>query len=223
MKKVILLLISLFLVTGCSVQYDVLIDDDLKVHETSKIMGSDDLYELYYKTSKVHVLEDLLENYQDDLKNNNYSFKLYKESNPYIILEREYNDIQNYLNNSKLFNDYFDKMSYNVSGNIIKIETEGFNPNEEDNPDRFNVSDINISITSKYQVVNSNASKIDKDTNTYHFIINNETTDFKIILEIDTSKKFNANSEKIVMIIIAIIFLILAWVIILIVKRKREY
>ena len=145
MKKVILLLISLFLVTGCSVQYDVLIDDDLKVHETSKIMGSDDLYELYYKTSKVHVLEDLLENYQDDLKNNNYSFKLYKESNPYIILEREYNDIQNYLNNSKLFNDYFDKMSYNVSGNIIKIETEGFNPNEEDNPDRFNVSDINIS------------------------------------------------------------------------------
>ena len=222
MKKRFLFLLTLILITGCSVKYDVLIDEDLKVYETAEIIGGENLYKQYYKTSKVNVLKELLLGYEDVLKDNSYSYELKETDNPYVILNKEYNNLSSYLNDSQLFNDYFDKINYNKSDNIIKIETEGFNPNEEDNPDRFYVENIDISITSKYEVINSNASKVDENTNTYHFVMDKETEDFKIMLEIDTSKIFNPNKNKILMIIIAAGVLIASWIIVFVVNKKKK-
>ena len=211
MKKIVIILL-LLVVTGCDVNYNVKINEDLTIIEEAYISGNDEFYQPFYKTTRINVLKEMLENYKDTLIENKYTYELIESYNPSIIVKKEYNDITSYINSSLLFNDYFEKINYTKEGNIVKIETEGFNPNEEDNPDRFFVRNLDIAITSSYKVVNSNASKIDKKTNTYHFVMDENTDDFKIILEIDTSSKFNPNMEIYVMILVGIILVIASWV-----------
>ncbi len=222
MKKIVILVSLLVLLTGCSVNYHVEIKDDLKVMETAFLEGNDELYNSHYRTTKVKVLEELLDIYDNELKENNYQTEVVKNENPYVKIEREYQDIQEYLNNSKLFNNYFDKINYTKEGKIVKIETEGFNPNEEENPDRFYVENLDIAIKSAYKVVDSNATEIDKKTNTYHFIMKADDEDFKIMLELDTSSKFIANFDIYIILFGILILTIGAWIFVFVNKKKNS-
>ena len=212
MKKILFILISLFLITGCSVNYNVFIDENLSITENINISEDEEFYSTYYKTTRNNVLSGILDNYKDLLDENNYTYELVKGENPKIIIEKKYDNIESFLKNSKFFNDYFDEIKYNTSGNIVKIETIGFNPNEEDNPDRFYVKELDVAVTSSYNVTNSNASKINEDTNTYHFVMESDSTDFKILLEFDKTSKFNPFTKKLVMIIVAILIIIATWI-----------
>ena len=222
MKKIFFVLISLFLITGCSVNYNVIINEDLSITERINIKENDDFYSTYYKTTRNNVLSGIIDNYKDLLEENNYKYTLNKGVNPTVTIERKYDNIDSFLNNSKFFNDYFDEIKYNVNGNIVTIETIGFNPNEEDNPDRFNVLELDVSITSVYNIINNNASSIDESTNTYHFIMNGDTTDFKILLEFDKSSKFNPFMKKLIMIIIAILMIIITWISLFVYSKKKK-
>jgi hypothetical protein len=221
MKKITMLLL-LLLVTGCSVNYKVNIKEDLTIVEEAEIKGNDAFYQPYYKTTKVNVLKELLENYKETLVENSYNYELLENYNPSIKIRKEYSDINTYLNSSLLFNDYFEKINYTKDDKIVKIETEGFNPNEEDNPDRFFVRDLDIAITCAYKVTNSNAVKINKKTNTYHFQMDEDTKDFKILLEFDTSSKFNPNIEIYVMILVGVLMVIASWIFVYKSKRKGD-
>ena len=221
MKKIVILLL-LCLTTGCSVNYKVNINEDLTIIEEAEIKGNEAFYQPYYKTTKVNVLKELLEGYKETLIENNYDYELLENYNPSIKIKKQYNDINSYLNNSLLFNDYFEKINYTENNKNVKIETEGFNPNEEDNPDRFYVRDLDIAITCAYNVVNSNAVKIDKKTNTYHFQMDENTKEFKILLEFDTSSKFNPNIEIYVMILVGVLMVIASWIFVYKSKRKGD-
>ena len=222
MKRIVILVSILILLTGCSVDYHVEIKDDLKVTEIAYLEGNDEFYNSHYRTTKVKVLQEVLDIYNDELKENNYQTEVIKSDNPYVKIEREYRDIQEYLNNSKLFNNYFDKINYTKEGKIVKIETEGFNPNEEENPDRFNVDKLDIAIKSAYKVVDSNATEIDKKTNTYHFIMNANDEDFKIIMEFDTSSKFIANFDIYIILFGILILTTGAWIFVFVNKKKNN-
>ena len=74
--------------------------------------------------------------------------------------------MEEYLQNGKLFNDYFDEINYHKDGDIVKITTNGFNPVDDDVPERFYIDNLEIAITSSYKVINHNATRISKDTNT---------------------------------------------------------
>lgn len=221
MKKVVIL-VCLFLLTGCTVNYKITIDEELKVNEEAVLSGTSEFYETYNKTTKNNVLKSILSNYEEILKENNYYYELITDANPYVKVSKNYNDINNYLNSSILFNDYFDKINYTREGNIIKIETEGFNPNDPDNPDRFYVRNLDISITSSYKVVNHNANKIDEKTNTFYYELKEDTKDFKIMLEIDTSSKFIKNLDKIIIVIVMAILIIVAWIFVFIINKKKK-
>lgn len=222
MKKIVILVSLVVLLTGCSVNYHVEIKNNLKVMETAFLEGNDELYNSHYRTTKVKVLQEVLDIYNDELKENNYQSQVVKNEMPYVKIEREYQDIQEYLNNSKLFNNYFDKINYTKEGKIVKIETEGFNPNEEENPDRFYVEKLDIAIKSAYKVVDSNATEIDKKTNTYHFIMNANDEDFKIILKLDTSSKFIANFDIYIVLFGILILTIGAWIFVFVNKKKNN-
>ena len=165
MKKNIFLLLILFLLTGCTCNYNVSVNKDLTIDEEITIYGTSKLYSAYYKTNKVDVLKENLDHYVEELKENNYEYSLYEEDNPYIVIKKKYQNMEEYLNNSKFFNDYFDEISYNKDGNIVKLETVGFNPNEEDNPDRFYVENALINVKLGYEVVDTNMELIDELNN----------------------------------------------------------
>ena len=220
MKKIVILIIALFLVTGCSVKYNIVINEDLSVNEEAKITGTKDLYQIYYKTTKKHVLEDLIGVYKEDLDMNNYQYELVEDKEPYVFVNKKYDSIKDYINNSKLFNDYFDEIKYIENDNIKKIETIGFKENDIDDPERFNVQELEISITCPYVVRLHNAKDVNKETNTYYYELTSENN--KILLEYDASKKFNPHSDLIKSLIIAFIVIVIIWIAVIILTKKNK-
>ena len=221
MKKIILALIVL-VVTGCSVNYNVKINDDFTINEKVEIKEDDKFYEQYYRTTRKNALNGILDNYSNILKNNNYRYDISNDENPSITLEKTFNSIEDFINNSLLFNDYFDKINYNNDGSRLKINTEGFNPNDSDNPDRFNVSKLSITINPSYKVVNHNASSFDENENSLTYILDDDLKDFSVSLELDVTKKFNPLTKDITYIIIAVSTAIMAWIFVIIKSKKRK-
>ena len=221
MKKILALISLLFLLTGCTVNYHVTINEDLSVLEEVKIYENEDFYDMYYKTSKSNALKTFLDEYKDDLEKNNYEYEIIKDTNPYVILRKKYKTMEEYLQNGKLFNDYFDEINYHKDGDIVKITTNGFNPMDDDVPERFYIDNLEIAITSSYKVINHNATRISKDTNTFYYEIDDNTEEFSIILEYDTSKKFNANHDLYVVMMILIGITVASWIFIIINKKKK--
>lgn len=221
MKKIVLLIISLLLITGCSVKYNLTINEDLTIIENAKMTGTSEFFNNYYKTTKKNVLSYLLDMYKEELDNNGYKYELINDKIPYVDVTRKYDNMNDYLNNTILFNGIFDKIVYTEDGNIKKLETIGYNSNEQDNPDRFVISELEIAIKCPYKVVNHNAKSSDKKTNTYYFTLD-KASDYKILLEYDVSSKFNPNSELIMTIIIGILVLIAIWMVVYFLNKKQN-
>ena len=57
MKKWLLLIISIFLITGCKVEYNITINDNLSVSESVNMTGTDDFFDVYYKTLRINVIK----------------------------------------------------------------------------------------------------------------------------------------------------------------------
>lgn len=221
MKKIVILIITLFLITGCSVKYSVVINEDLTMVEEAKLTGTDDFFADYYKTTRTNVLKSILEVYQDKLDENNYQYELVEDkTKPYVILTKKYDNGNDYVTNSLLFNKYFEEVKYSEDGNIKKIETIGYNGDIPDDQDQFSIRELEISIKCPYKVKNHTAKKVDKETNTYYYELNDENN--KILLEYDTSTKFNPNSDLIRTLLILFGIVIASWIIIIIVSKKNK-
>ena len=220
MKKIVLLLITVFLVTGCAVKYNVVINEDLTVDESAMLTGTDDFFANYYKTTRTNVLKDLLSLYEDYLMENNYQYELKEERVPYVMVNRKYDSVKEYINNSKLFNDYFDEIVYTETGSVKKIETIGYHENESDNPERFDITELEITITCPYTVKKHNAIEVNKSSNTYHFVLNDENT--KILFEYDTSSKYNPNADLLKTLIILFALVIGIWLVVIVLTKKNN-
>ena len=220
MKKVIILFTLVFLVTGCRVKYDLTINEDLTVNEETKMTGTSEFFDNYYKTTKKNVLKSMIEIYQDILIDNNYQYNLQDDTIPYVLVTRKYNSVNDYVSNSILFNGYFDEVKYSEKGNIKRIETIGFYDNEPDNPDRFNVKELEIAIHCPFNVVRHNAIRVDEMTNTYYYELSEEND--KIIIEYDINSKFNPNASLIKIIFISILVIACLCLVLLFLNKKNN-
>lgn len=220
MKRIIVLLIAMFLITGCVAKYNLVINEDLTVTEEARLTGNDDFFHNYYRTTKKNVLKDFIDIYQTILDDKKYQYEIKNDSTPYVFLTKEYSSVNDYVNNSILFNDYFDEIKYTENGNIKRIETIGYNPNEPDNPDRFDIKELEIAIKCPYKVKNHTATKVDKMTNTYYYELN-ENND-RILLEYDISSKFNPNEDLIKTIIICVVIILGIWILVYYFSKKNN-
>lgn len=220
MKKIVILFIAIFLLTGCAVKYNLVINDDLTVVEEAKLTGTDEFFHNYYKTTKKNVLKSFIDMYNVTLEENNYKYEIIDDEIPYVLVTKKYNSVDEYVKNTILFNGYFDEVKYTEDGNIKKIETIGYNPNEADNQDRFNVKQLEIAITCAYKVKNHNAANVDKITNTYFYKLDEENS--KILLEYDASSKFNPNENLVRTLIICAIIIVVIWLLVYYSDKKNN-
>jgi len=215
MRKILALIIMIFLLTGCSVNYNLTINEDLTINEEVNMTGTSEFFSVYNKTSKLNVIKMMLDT--DDktlLENNNYSISIVEDDTPYVKASKTFDDIVDYTNNNVFFKQYFDKIDYSINGDVVKITTSGFNPNDPEDPGRYYVRDLNITITSKYKVLEHNASSVNKKTNTYHWTIKDTTEDFELLFSFDNKTKFNPYINMYIGIVISIIVIIVTWVVV---------
>jgi len=210
-KKILLLIILILLTGGCKVEYNLMVSEDLKIIETVNMTGTKSLFDIYYKSSKLNVVKMLLDDDKDTLDENNYNYKIVEETTPYVLADKEYSDMKSFANNSIFYKQYFEKLECEEKDGIITLKTSGFKPNDPDDPSRYDVRKLAISITSKYKVIDSNASRVDKKTNTYYWNIDNNTTDFELMLSYDSDVKFNPYINTYIMIIVSILIIIITW------------
>lgn len=164
MKKLILLICLMFLVTGCDVNYNITIDEDTFdeniVLSFSKSNASyDDIS--FYPDNKIPV-------YPTEKDKNFYNSKIVENTNSYDLIYSYKHDFYS-LKNSYFINNCYHNMSITERDDQIII-------NSGDNfacfigDDGLRADSLKINITSKLKVVSNNADVV--NDNIYTWIIN---------------------------------------------------
>ncbi len=208
MKNKIIILLSLLLLTGCTVNYNLEINKDT-LNETitgtvtkeessqdSNATGLSTIYSIINEEQKpIYNKEEL---YQKDLKesgnNINYTFKY------------NYN-IEDFVN-STIINTCFENKEIEEIDNYYSIKLSG-------NFYCLYNKKINIAVTSNLKVASNNADKI-KD-NTYIWTIDKNTTDIELVVDKNTPytkpiKRGISSTFRIVCFIVLVVLSSLAYI-----------
>jgi len=224
MKKILLLLGCIFLITGCKVEYSLVINNDLTVEEEVNMTGTDEFFDNYYKSSKINVVNMVFnKNRQDILNKNNYSFEIIDQYKPYVLAKKKYNNIDDYAKNTIFYEQYFKDINISENNGVIAFKTGEFIPNNPDSLERYDIKTSSIKIKIPYKVIENNASSVDKETNTYIWYLGAETDDFSISFSYDSKEIFapQKNNNNIVFIIL-ITIVIVGLIILYAVNKKNK-
>lgn len=210
MKKILLLLITTVLLTGCTATYDITFDEDIihdsiKVYTDSKNVNTASKEKLDNFLLKIGEWERGYDYYKREL------YTTDKITGYHYTYDFPYDQYDATSQIRKCYKDF--TFTYD---NTINLKTS----NEFLCSTYYKeVKNIEISITSKYQITSSNADK--KTNNTHTWIINkNNYKNKPIIIEIDKNTKAKKETPEIdlKMILIFIIFILL--ILVYIVNKK---
>ena len=109
--KIFIISILLILVTGCSGNYNLKINDDMSINE-ELYLTIDNSNNAYTKTLKI-------------FKENNIPEKDYEvvlsDNNVRITYNKKYNSIEEYLLDSKVYHELIDEIQFNKSNDYIDL------------------------------------------------------------------------------------------------------
>lgn len=197
MKKILLLIICILIITGCKVEYNLVINNDLTISESVKMTGTDEFFDNYYKSSRMNVIEMMFDDYRkEDLRNGGYSYQIIDGNTPYVLASQDYVNAQDFATKTILFAQYFEDIEVYEQDGVITIETHDFIPINPDSIERYNIKTTKIDIKSSYKIVSHNASSYDEKTNTYTWYIDDETTDFSLKFAYDTNEIYQVSKNN---------------------------
>lgn len=212
MKKIILLILLCFTLTGCTINYNLDINDD-NFKET--ITGSVYNSELTNDDNSINMYSFLINTEQNAFYNNDNIFynKTTNNIDNKIDFEYNYTFTSNNFNNSRIINECFDNHVFEYKEGIYYLVVSG----------KFNCyyTNTNINITTDYKVISNNAT--DKKDNTYTWTINEENKDdvyFFITIDKTNNNKisFEWNTFKTIGLII---ILLLSGICIYFIKKEK--
>lgn len=211
LKKVLLLLL-IFLLTGCSATYNVTLKANSSVQENAeiKINDTEDNYSRILK---------LIENYNISTKN----YKISRDSeNIVITYNKKYNNIENYVLNSFLYKQVFNDIQVNktVSNTTLETDANFNNNNISINKDNIiNVESMKINLISDLPILKENADL--KDGNKYTWIYNGNQRTKKISVTYSNTPSIMTYKSITISILIIICSLLIGTIIYRRVKQKQ--
>lgn len=207
MKKVIILISLLFIVTGCSASYELSIDNKNVVNEKISLIENNDVV-LKYGESIKDASKKLSTYFFEEneitsfLKVPNYDKIPAKNDSTetYISLNNTFNSLDEYNKSFFLYNFFekgemvSDNNNYTLFANNFKYDTlEKITNNGKFN---FDFNTLNIKITLPYVVSYSNADIVYNDSNTYIWIVNKNNYQKKNIKLTFSGKKVSSKEES---------------------------
>lgn len=218
MKKNILLIFLIITLTGCSVEYNVDVDD--KINESTTIVTLTD--DLPYKSYTAQKNVDITSLKDDD--SSKYS-KIIKETDDNYIFNYKYEFEQNEYIDSFIANSCYEKLN-------ITNDNDRFIINTSDkflclNVDDGIVDSVTINITTKNKVTSNNADKV--SNNTYTWYIDESNYENKPIQMNISKKNIIGDNEKLLfsgsleLILTFLIFIIPIIVLIILAKYNGKH
>ncbi len=185
-KKLVLLTLLIFFLTGCDLDYNVKINEDLTTSETINFS-----VEQYYIDEKNELYSDSYTNERLDyiistLKDDGYKYEYSTDDGISGIATRN--------NTSFVLNEYIMTKSYKYYDYYCNdTYCTLYAINKDDNyPSNDSMYDLKISIQVPYEVIKNNADEIDKLTNTYTWN-NNADTSIELIFKKSGTNIINKN------------------------------
>ncbi len=235
-NKILFLIFSVCLFTGCTVNYNIDIDSAISenisfIESNSNINNNiytDDTSGFKSYKEEISNLNDyptsVLSNQAIDIYEPQnkvdgtlyYNSKIVDNNNQYgIIFDAKY-DIKN-IEYVKVFNTCYDDVKVNSDNGIIKINVKGENICFK----YYSLDEINIKLKTKYKVLSNNATS--KDGKYYIWTINKDNYNKQEInIEIDTTRGSESFSlTQILLIIFGVVF-VFCGIIFLIVKAINK-
>ena len=198
MKKVKLLLILFisFTLTGCTVDYNLLVNDKKEVEEVIKIANSNEAILKNNESVNLYLSEQINVHKQIKLFDNYKFTKHVGKVSSYIVMERKYPSLKDYTG-SPAFKNLFENAtviqneeytSFNTVGTYYYSNVYG----EPEQPDpEFSMGDINVKIKFYNKIIDSNADKIDENNNTLEWNITSKDLEKYIYFKISNDKRYD--------------------------------
>lgn len=227
-KKILLLIIIPFILTGCaSVNYNITIDNNLTVLEEATITGTTEYFNIFNKNYPKTIV---LEWYEDSdiqsiLNNNNYEHELIEKGvyYPSVFVKKTYTSLEEYTTNTIFNNQVFEDILITNNDDLITINTVKFLPRREDETDQgYNIDNLSITISLPFKVSDHNADTYSEKNNTYTWYIDSDTTEKEINLTFNKNKIYVYNFSKYVsLFLIIILVLVLIYLIRKIILKNK--
>lgn len=190
MKKILFILITCLLLTGCTVNYNLEINDNnFKETITGSVLNKE--LDTNNSTSINNYSFLLNEEQPSFYKNENIFYnKTTNNTQEGIDFDFNYTFNENNFNNSRIINECFDNHIYEYKDNKYYLVVSGkFNCNYSET--------TNINITTDYNVTSNNAQKIKNNTYTWTIDENNKDNIYFFITINKTNKSnFNLSWNK---------------------------
>lgn len=218
MKKIIFLSMTCLLLTGCTVNYNLEIDD---MYFKETITGNVLKSEMKNDENKtdVNLFDLLINNDQEALQDGSNTLyeKTITEKDNSIDYNYEFTYNENSISNSRILNSCFENFEFKNEENEYYLITYGeFYCKYSDE------IKINIKTDNKVNIHNANKEK----DNTYTWIINNENVDnFELNMVIDKNEKQDKNSNfawSTLKTIVLILMLITSGIALFLLKKKEK-
>lgn len=200
--KYIVISVLLLLVTGCSGNYNVKINEDMSVNE-ELYLTIENKEGLYQKTLKIFN--------DNNVKEKDYEVVL-SDDNLKITYNASYNSIEEYILNSKVYHQLIDNIELNKSNNYVDLyvneKLKLSNSNMKQNGTNLTDLDIlQVNIENPFEVNFSNAELV--TDNVYTWTIKNGDIEKKIQMQFKPSLDIFPYRQVIVLSIVIICFVII--------------
>ena len=200
--KYIVISVLLLLVTGCSGNYNVKINEDMSVNE-ELYLTIENKEGLYQKTLKIFN--------DNNVKEKDYEVVL-SDDNLKITYNASYNSIEEYILNSKVYHQLIDNIELNKSNNYVDLyvneKLKLSNSNMKQNGTNLTYLDVlQVNIENPFEVNFSNAELV--TDNVYTWTIKNGDIEKKIQMQFKPSLDIFPYRQVIVLSVVIICFVII--------------
>ena len=210
MKKLLLMLFSIIILTGCSAEYNIKFDKNMHVEEELFAYESDDFYSKYEKTSYQKVISSILAPRLGYLNENNYDVLVDSfEGKKGAKISNKFNDFNEYQETSKIYKQSVDIISYDEVDGIVTIKAKVSINLAEQNQEKYKVDKLKLNINLPFVVKSSNADKKSHNTYTWEFDEDNNEREIEIVFD---KTKLNINYKLYIIIggiILALIIIVI--------------
>ena len=179
--KIFIIGILLILVTGCSGNYNLKINDDMSIDE-ELYLTIDNSNNAYTKTLKIFK--------ENNIPEDDYEVVL-SDNNVRITYNKKYDSIEEYLLNSKVYHELIDEIQFNKSNNYIdlyvnqKLKVSNDNGIKMNGTNLVDLDVLQINIENPFDVNFSNAEIV--NDNVYTWTIKKGDTEKKIQMQFKPS------------------------------------
>lgn len=200
--KYIVISVLLLLVTGCSGNYNVKINEDMSVNE-ELYLTIENKEGLYQKTLKIFN--------DNNVKEKDYEVVL-SDDNLKITYNASYNSIEEYILNSKVYHQLIDNIELNKSNNYVDLyvneKLKLSNSNMKQNGTNLTDLDVlQVNIENPFEVNFSNAELV--TDNVYTWTIKNGDIEKKIQMQFKPYLDIFPYRQVIVLSVVIICFVII--------------